>query len=165
MKNVLKPILVVAFVAAISVFITATKASDGGKAKVVTFSKDVAPIFNKSCVGCHRPNDIAPMSLLTYKEARPWARSIKEKVATGDMPPWHADPHFGEFANDRRLSQKDIDTIIAWVDQGAKEGNPKELPPSPKLREDNWSIGKPDAVFSLTEEFSVPSDGTVDYQH
>src|ERR1051325_9776863 len=142
MKKVLKPLLVVAFVAASSFFITATRASDGGKAKVVTFSKDVAPIFNKSCVGCHRPNDVAPMSLLTYKEARPWARSIKEKVVNREMPPWHADPHVGQFTNDRSLSADEVNTIVAWVDQGAKEGNPKDLPPGPKFTE-GWTIGKP----------------------
>jgi hypothetical protein len=81
------------------------------------------------------------------------------------MPPWHADPAHGQFINDRRLSEKEIDTIIAWVDGGAKEGDPKDLPTVPKLREEGWAIGKPDVIFPLTEEFSVPSDGTVDYQH
>jgi mono/diheme cytochrome c family protein len=130
----------------------------------VTFAKDIAPIFNKNCVGCHRAGEIAPMSLLTYKEARPWAKSIKEKVATGVMPPWHADPHYGTFENDRRLSQKDIDTILAWVDQGAKEGNPKDLPPIPHFT-DGWNIGKPDVIFYLPEEFNVPATGEVPYKY
>jgi mono/diheme cytochrome c family protein len=136
---------------------------DGKKGKI-TFAKDVAAIFNKNCVGCHRPGEIAPMSLLTYKDARPWAKSIKEKVATGVMPPWHADPHFGIFENDRRLSQRDIDTIVAWVDQGAMEGNPKDLPPAPQF-DDGWNIGKPDAVFYLPQEYTVPATGVVEYKY
>ncbi|MFY9572727.1 MAG: cytochrome c [Blastocatellia bacterium] len=130
----------------------------------VTFARDVAPILFNNCVQCHRPGEIAPMSLLTFKEARPWARSIKEKVATGVMPPWHADPHVGEFANDRRLSQKDIDTLVAWVDQGAQEGNPKDLPPAPKFLE-GWNIGNPDAVFYLPQEYPVPASGVVEYKY
>ena len=134
------------------------------KKSEVTFAKDVAPIFNSNCVGCHRPGEIAPMSLLSYKDARPWAKSIKEKVATGVMPPWHADPHYGKFENDRRLSQKDVDTIVAWVDQGAKEGNPKDLPPVPQFA-DGWNIGKPDVVFYLPQEFTVPATGVVEYKY
>ncbi len=114
-----------------------------GSAKVgkpVTFAKDVAPIFNAKCAECHRPGDSAPFSTLTYKEVRPWAKSIKEKVANRTMPPWHADPHFGQFKNDRSLSQKEIDTIVAWVDGGAVEGNPKDLPPVPTFTE-GWAIG------------------------
>ena len=85
----------------------------------ITFSKDVAPIFFKSCTGCHRPGEIAPMSLLTYKDARPWAKSIRDKVANKEMPPWHADPNHGEWRNDRRITQEAINTIIAWVNGGA----------------------------------------------
>src|SRR5438552_19171216 len=86
-----------------------------------TFTKDVAPILFQHCAGCHRPNDIAPMSLLDYKSARPWAKSIREAVLTRKMPPWFADPHFGTFSNDSRLSTREIDTIKAWVDYGAKD--------------------------------------------
>src|SRR5262245_6274022 len=129
-------------------FIDGGTSSAGGPAlKDVTFSKDVAPIFYRECVQCHRPNDLAPMSLLTYKEARPWARSIREKVITKQMPPWHADSHYGDFANDRRLSQLEIDTITAWVDQGANEGDPKNLPSPPEMIE-GWHIGKPDVVLA-----------------
>jgi hypothetical protein len=130
----------------------------------VTFNKDVAPIFYANCVQCHRAGEIAPMSLMTYKEARPWARSIREKVATHEMPPWHADPRHGEFSNDRRLAQKDVDTILAWVEQGTPEGAPKDLLPAPKFAE-GWNIGKPDAVFYLPEEFSVPAEGVVEYKY
>ena len=124
-----------------------------GSAKVgkqVTFSKDVAPIFNAKCAECHRPGDSAPFSSLTYKEVRPWAKSIKEKVANRTMPPWHADPHFGQFKNDRTLSQKEIDTIVAWVDGGAVEGNVKDLPPAPTFV-DGWTIGKPDMIIKIPE--------------
>ncbi len=118
--------------------------------KQVTFSKDVAPIFNAKCAECHRPGEAAPFSTLTFQETRPWAKSIKEKVVNRTMPPWHADPHFGEFKNDRRLSQKEIDTIVSWVEQGAKEGNPKDMPPAPTFTQ-GWNIGKPDLVIKLPE--------------
>ncbi|MGH9840597.1 MAG: c-type cytochrome [Blastocatellia bacterium] len=98
----------------------------------VTFNKDVAPIFFEHCVSCHRPGEAAPMSLLTWREARPWGRAIREKVATRQMPPWHADPRVNEYANDRRLSEKEIATIVAWADQGAVEGAPQDLPSQPR---------------------------------
>jgi hypothetical protein len=129
----------------------------------VTFTKDVAPIFYKNCTGCHRPGEIAPMSLLTYNDVRPWAKSIREKVANRDMPPWHADPKYGEWRNDRRISQEAINTILAWVNNGAKEGDPKDLPPMPEYTP-GWRIGKPDQTFSAPEQ-SVPADGVVDYQY
>ncbi|MFN0109611.1 MAG: c-type cytochrome [Blastocatellia bacterium] len=131
----------------------------------VTFSKDVAPIIFNNCAGCHQPGETAPMALLNYKQARPWAKSIREVVANKTMPPWYADPKHGEFINDRSLSQKDIDTIVAWVDQGATEGNAKDLPAAPKLRQEGWAIGKPDVEFPLPQSYKVPTDGTVDYQH
>ncbi len=129
-----------------------------------TFSKEVAPIFYRNCVSCHRPGEIAPMSLQSFGEIRPWAKSIREKVVKREMPPWHADPHFGEWSNDRRMSQQDIDTIIAWIDGGAKEGNPKELPPMPKFAS-GWQIGEPDIIFNMPEEFMVPAHGTVPYKY
>jgi mono/diheme cytochrome c family protein len=161
MKRALSTSVAAIFVAA---FCAVATASGPGDAKKVTFTKDVAPIFFNNCVQCHRPGEIAPMSLLSYKDARPWARSIKEKVTIGVMPPWHADPHFGEFSNDRRLSQKDINTISSWVDQGAPEGNPKDLPAQHQFLE-GWNIGKPDAVFYLPREYSVPASGVVEYKY
>lgn len=152
---------VVALIAA--AFGTATGSASSTARKEVTFSKDVAPIFFKDCASCHRPNDIAPMSLLTFKEARPWARSIKEKVVTREMPPWSPDPKIGEFSNDHRLSQKDIDTIVAWVDQGAKEGNPKDLPKVPEMLNGGWEIGKPDAVLTMAEEYTVEVNAPDNY--
>jgi hypothetical protein len=132
--------------------------------KLPTFSENVASIFYKNCVACHRVGEIAPMSLVTYKEVRPWARAIREKVVTKQMPPWHPDPQYGTWENDRRISQKDIDTIVAWVDGGAPEGNPKNLPPMPKLA-GGWQIGEPDIVFQMPIEFTVPAEGAVSYQH
>jgi hypothetical protein len=132
--------------------------------KDVTFSKDVAPIFFNSCVECHRPGEAAPMSLLSFNDARPWAKSIKEKVLKREMPPWHADPHFGQFANDRRLTKQQVDTIVSWVDGGAKEGNPKDLPAAPKFVE-GWVIGKPDIVLQMPEEFTLEASGADEYQY
>src|SRR5215216_4195420 len=144
---------------ALSCLLPSMSASDGKKS--VTFAKDVAPIFLKNCAGCHRPGDVAPMSLLTYKEARPWARSIKEKVVTRAMPPWSADPHYGEFSNDTSLSQPDIDTIVAWVDQGAKEGNMRDLPPASRVS-DLLEIGKPDILLSMQQEWQGEAEGLDD---
>ena len=129
-----------------------------------TFSKDVAPIFYANCVSCHRPGEIAPMSLQTFQEIRPWAKSIREKVVQRVMPPWHADPNIGHWTNDNRLSQKEIDTIVAWVDGGVKEGNPKDLPALPKFAS-GWQIGEPDAVFKMPQEFTVPAKGVVPYTY
>ena len=104
-----------------------------------TFSKDIAPIFQAKCQACHQPNSIAPMSLITFAEARPWARSIKQRVSTRQMPPWHIDQSVGvqKFKNDMSLSQKQIDTIVAWVDAGAPQGDPKDMPPAKTIATDN----------------------------
>ncbi|QQS46100.1 MAG: thiol-disulfide isomerase [Acidobacteriota bacterium] len=131
-------------------------------ASQVTFTKDVAPILQKNCMSCHRPGEIAPMSLLSYKEVRPWAKSIRERVLDRTMPPWSADPNHGEFKNDPRLSQQEIDTIVKWVDGGSVKGDDKDMPPNPKYPE-GWSIGTPDAVISMQEEHQVPADGEVPY--
>ena len=107
-------------------------------AKAPTFSKDVAPIFQDKCEACHRPDSIAPMSLVTYAETRPWARSIKAKVAERQMPPWHIDKTVGvqKFKNDRSLSDEQIDTIVRWVDAGAPQGDPKDMPGPKQWPED-----------------------------
>jgi hypothetical protein len=129
-----------------------------------TFTKDVAPILYKNCASCHRPGDIGPMSLLTYQEARPWAASIREKVSTGLMPPWHStDPH-GTFSNDRRLSETDRATLIRWASNGAPQGDPKDLPPQPSFVE-GWEIGKPDLILSMPKSYNVPDKGTINYQY
>jgi hypothetical protein len=135
-----------------------------GTAGTPTFSKDVAPIFYKSCTSCHRPGEVAPMSLLSYAAARPYARSIATRVSQGTMPPWHADPAHGEFVNARTLTASEKDTILKWVSAGAPEGNAADLPPQP-VYPDGWNIGKPDAVFALAEDYPVPASGTIDYKH
>src|SRR5438128_2607599 len=101
--------------------------ADGPAAAVPTFTKDVAPILYNSCVNCHRPGDIAPMSLVSYQDVRPWARSIKLKVVDREMPPWGASPLHGKFKDDRSLSDEQIATIATWVDGGAPKGNEADL--------------------------------------
>ena len=123
-----------------------------------TYSKDVAPIFAASCVQCHRPGDIAPMSLLTYEEVRPWAKSIRNVVEQKIMPPWHADDGIGEFSNDRSLDRHEIDTILRWVKRGAKEGNPSDLPPTPEFGDAGWRLGNPDLVVTF-EEVAMQAGG------
>src|SRR5215831_21170829 len=93
-----------------------------------TFNKDVLPILQKHCQTCHRPGQIAPMSLLTYESARPWAKAIKTAVVSRQMPPWFADPQYGPYLNDRSLNQSEVDTIAKWVDAGAPEGDVKDAP-------------------------------------
>ncbi len=133
-------------------------------APVPTFSKDVAPILYSHCASCHRPGDIAPMSLLTYEEARPWAKSIREQVSLGQMPPWHSVDARGTFSNDRRLTAAEKETLIQWATTGASQGNPKDLPPAPKFIE-GWEIGTPDVVLSMAKPFEVPATGTIGYQY
>jgi hypothetical protein len=134
------------------------RTAPAGAQTPVTFNKDIAPILQRACQNCHRPDSIAPMSLLTYRDARPWSRSIKEKVIKRDMPPWFIDRNVGvrHFKDDPSLSDKEIATIAAWVDGGAPEGNPAELPPARKFEDsDQWHIGKPDLVVSMPVAFTV----------
>jgi hypothetical protein len=105
-----------------------------------------------------------PFSALSYKDARPWARSIREQVVSREMPPWRADPRVGHFKNDRRLTEAEIETISAWVDGGAKEGDPKHLPAAPEF-EDGWAIGKPDLIIPMPEEFMLDAAGPDEYQY
>lgn len=135
-----------------------------GDESVPTFSRDVAPIFYGKCISCHRPGEVAPMSLITFRDARPWARAIHEKVTTREMPPWHADRRYGVFRNDLSLAQPEIDTIAAWAAGGAREGDPADLPPLPELTE-GWQIGTPDMVFEMPVDYEVPTSGTVEYQY
>ncbi|HJR59699.1 MAG TPA: hypothetical protein VJ813_09885 [Vicinamibacterales bacterium] len=133
-------------------------------ADVPTFTRDVAPILYKNCVTCHRPGEIAPMSLLTYGEARKWAKAIRDEVDDGTMPPWHADPKHGRFANDRSLSASDKDTLKKWANAGAPEGDAKDLPPAPRFAE-GWQLGEPDKILQLPVEYKVPADGFVEYEY
>ncbi|MDH4062816.1 MAG: cytochrome c, partial [Acidobacteriota bacterium] len=136
----------------------------GGQAGTMTFTKDVAPIFQAKCQSCHQPNSIAPMSLISYKESRPWARSIKDRVMRRQMPPWHIDPSVGvhKFKNDMSLSEDQIQTIVRWVDAGAPEGDPRDMPPPKPLLADNmWQgvmdgFGEPDMVIR-SPEYTMPA--------
>ena len=132
--------------------------------KTPTFSKDVSPIVQQHCQSCHRPGETAPFSLLTYKDARPWASAIKEAVQLRKMPPWFADPKYGHFQNDRTMPRKDIETLVAWVNAGAPEGNPKDLP-KPLAFVEGWNIGKPDMAIAMPAKYDVPASGTIDYQY
>ena len=135
-----------------------------GTAPKVTFTKDVAPVIYERCAGCHRPGGTAPMSLLTYKDARPWAKSIREAVAERKMPPWHADPRYGRFSNDRRLSEQQIRTLVEWADGGALKGEDSDLPAPPAFTE-GWRIGKPDVVLSMDKEYTLEAQGPDEYQY
>ena len=127
-----------------------------------TFTRDVAPILQKQCVACHRSGGMAPMSLETYREARPWAKSIREAVLERKMPPWHADPKHGEFRNDRRLAAAEIDTIVRWVDGGAPQG---EGAAAASAFVDGWRIGKPDAILEMPQEYTLGPEGPDEYQY
>src|SRR5262245_55949695 len=126
----------------------------------VTFAKDILPILQKNCQSCHRPGQIAPMSLLTYEEARPCARSIKTKVESRHMPPWFADPRHGQFANDRSLGAGDMEAILKWVDSGTPQGDQKDAPAPVEWPSDGWQI-KPDLVVR-GPEFRVPAHAPQD---
>ena len=128
----------------------------------VTFYKDVLPVLQQNCQSCHRPGEAAPMPFLTYEQTRPWAKAVKEATATKRMPPWHADPAYGHFRNDRSLSEKDLATLVAWADTGAKPGNKKDAPKEIVWSE-GWNIPKPDYVIAMPEAFEVPEKGVVDY--
>jgi hypothetical protein len=128
-----------------------------------TFSKDVAPIFYRHCAGCHHPDDIAPMSLVDFKSARPWAKAIREAVLSRKMPPWFADTRFEKFSNDPRLSAAELATIQAWVDGGAAEGDRRDLPKAPVFT-DGWKLGTPDRVVDIGEDFKV-TPGNDAYEH
>jgi hypothetical protein len=128
------------------------------------FAKDVAPILYRNCTTCHRPNGLGPMSLLTYEAAKKAAPDIRDAVSSGVMPPWHADAPQGHFLNDRRLSAAEKQTILSWIDKGAPAGDMKDLPAAPTY-ETGWTIGKPDVVITMPEEYEVPAKGVIDYQY
>jgi hypothetical protein len=129
----------------------------------VTFNKDVLPVLQKNCQSCHRTGEVAPMSLMTYADARPWAKAIKAAVLARKMPPWFADPAYGHFSNDKRLSDADIHTLAAWADDGAVEGLAKDRP-APLKFESGWNI-KPDVVVEMPKDFHLKASGTINYQY
>ena len=130
----------------------------------ITFHKDVEPILQNHCQECHRQGEIAPFSLMTYEQTRPWAKSIKGAVLTKKMPPWFGDPSIGHFSNDRSLSKAEIDTLSAWVDGGAREGDAKDAPAS-RAFVDGWNIPKPDMVIAMRDPFPIPAKADVPYQY
>ena len=157
MTRTIGPVLVV-----VAAFVISPGAASAAAAPEtpVTFTKDVAPILYKSCVTCHRAGEVAPMSLLTYDDVRPWAKSIKRKVVAREMPPWGADPHFGTFKDDQSLTTGQIETIARWVDAGAPKGADSDLPPAPVFAT-GWSHGEPDAVIDMPVDFEIPAEGEV----
>ena len=134
---------------------------EAGDAKSsLTFYRDVLPILQKNCQTCHRPGEAAPMSFLTYESTRPWAKAIKAAVLTKKMPPWTADPRYGNFLNEHALTPEDMQRLVAWVDDGAVGGDPKSAP-APINWPSGWAI-PPDIVVSLPEPVQVPAKGTVE---
>ena len=149
--------------AAVALLTAGMASAESAAEGMPTFSKDVAPILFDNCVVCHRPGEVAPMSLVSYQDARPWSRAIKEKVVTREMPPWHADRRFGDFINDRSLSQEEIDTIVAWADGGAVKGNDADLPPVPEFS-NGWAANvDPDYVLEMPVEYQIKADGEIEY--
>ncbi len=144
---------------------TAQSAAPQQTAPAPTFAKDVAPIMLAKCAKCHRPGEVAPMSLLSYQDARPWAKAIKAKVTSREMPPWGANPQLSlPMRNDVSLSDKEIQTLAAWVDAGAPRGNDADLPPAPAFAE-GWSYGsEPDVVLEMPVEFDIPAEGELGVQ-
>ncbi len=131
----------------------------------ITYYRDIAPILQKHCQSCHRPGEIAPFSLISYKDAAGWAATIREVVADRRMPPWHADPRYGKFANDPSLSEPDRQLLLGWIDSGCPEGDPAEQKLPPPVFSQGWHIPTPDQVVTMAQPFTVPAQGTIDYQY
>ena len=129
-----------------------------------TFTKDVAPVLFKHCVTCHRPGEAAPMSLMTYEQARPYARAIANAVEKRTMPPWHAEAPVGTFHNERHLTESERAMLIQWPQRGAPQGDQNDLPMAPSF-DNGWTIGKPDLVLEMLEERAIPARGTIEYEH
>lgn len=131
----------------------------------ITYCRDIAPILQKHCQTCHRPGEIAPFPLISYKEASGWAATIREVVADRRMPPWHADPRYGKFANDPSLSESEKKLLFTWIDGGCPQGDPAMSEPPPTESAQRWRIPPPDQVVTMSQQFMVPAEGTVDYQY
>ena len=139
----------------------AAMAAEAAPPSSVTFNKNVLPILQEKCQTCHRPGQVAPMSLVTYTDARPWAKAIKAAVETRKMPPWNADPTYGHFLNDRSLNQSQIDTLVAWADSGAAEGSVADAPAPKTWPSGGWEV-QPDIVLD-SPDFDVPASGVIDW--
>ncbi|MGD9646654.1 MAG: redoxin domain-containing protein [Pirellulales bacterium] len=138
---------------------------DSSTSGQVTYAHDIAPIFNKHCVQCHREGEIGPMPLARFEDTKGWGDMIREVVTERRMPPWHADPKYGDFGNDARLSDEEIETISKWVDTGCHKGNPRDLPKAPKFAV-GWQMEKPDLILPMSSQpFAVQAEGTMDYKY
>ncbi len=131
----------------------------------ITYYRDVAPILQKHCQSCHRPGEIAPFSLISYTDAAGWAATIREVVADRRMPPWHADPRYGKFSNDPSLGDSEKKLLLTWIDSGCPEGNPAEEKPPAPVSAQGSHMPTPDQVVSMSEPFTIPAEGTIDYQY
>src|ERR1700677_1384907 len=135
-----------------------------GTPSTVTFYRDVLPVLQERCQGCHRPGEVGPMAFGAYDQTRPWAKAIKQAVLLGKMPPWYADTPPGRFHNDPRRSRQEIAKLVAWSDAGAPAGDPKDAP-RPLTFPEGWTIDKPDAVFQVPTPFQIPATGTLEYTY
>src|SRR4029079_2824979 len=141
------------------------RAEDAGKSPASpTFNRDVAPLVFKNCAACHRPGEVAPFSLLTYADVKKRAGLIKQATASRFMPPWKPLPGHGEFRDARRLSDEQIALLARWVDEGAVEGDPKDLPKAPTFPA-GWHLGTPDVIVTLPKAYTVPAEGTDVYRN
>ena len=145
--------------------LTIAASAHAAAATTPTFTRDVAPIVFNKCAACHRAGEVAPMTLTSFEDVRPWAKVIKNKVVSREMPPWGADPaHSLKMRNDRSLTQAQVDTIVAWVDGGAPKGSDADLPPMPTFAQ-GWTFGRePDAILEMPVDFSIPAEGELGVQ-
>jgi|GEM_PF-250450 len=130
----------------------------------ITYAKQVSRILQKNCADCHHPGTAAPFSLLKYEDVKNWSGMIRETVVERRMPPWSADPRYGHWANDLRMTTEEIDTLVAWIDDGMLEGDKADLP-APREYADGWQLGRPDLIFKMPREYTVQAQGTVEYQY
>jgi hypothetical protein len=161
MRRLVLPAVFLPLIVAVGSTPLSTRPVSAAAAAVPTFNKDVLPILQKNCQECHRPGAIAPMSFLTYSDARPYARAIAKAVTIRSMPPWFADPAIGRFKNAKVLSDGDIATITAWAEKGAVEGDPSDKP-APVDFGDGWTIGKPDVIVTMPANIELPATGIID---
>lgn len=143
-----------------------TSRAGADDAPAPTFSKDIAPIFQNRCQNCHRTGvQFTPMGLMTYEETRPWVKSIRKAVSERTMPPWHADPAYGKFKNNPSMPEEEVKLITRWIDAGAPEGNPADMPPAKQFDDKGWQIGEPDAIIDTGVDFKLPAEGVIPYQY
>jgi hypothetical protein len=147
----------------VAVCVEPSKTTDKDK-PAVTYAREISRIFQNKCQTCHHAGTAAPFTLATYDDAVHWSDTIREVITQNRMPPWHADPHYGKFSNDRRLPKEEKEEILAWLNSGKPLGDKNELP-APKTYADGWVIGKPDVIFELPEEETVQATGVVPYQY